>query len=141
MTPLFPGVFKLHSDSQFEYYKVAVDSGVRMLEGATVTACRKYGLEAACTGFSGCVYNDESKCQVVPIEPYCGYNPMRGLSKAICDGNTDSRKCAKLEGVFGYMKGSSEGDYGVVGGDWVAGEEHTSGEGAKTFFAYCAKAR
>ena len=35
MTSLSPGVFKLHSDSQFEYFKVAVDSGlgVRMVEG------------------------------------------------------------------------------------------------------------
>ena len=60
MTPLSPGL-KLHSDSKFDYYKVPVDSGVRMVEGATVTACRKVGMEAACRGPSGCKWNDETK--------------------------------------------------------------------------------
>ena len=60
MTPLSPGL-KLHSDSKFDYYKIPVDSGVRMVEGATSTACRKYGLEAACVGPSGCSLNDETK--------------------------------------------------------------------------------
>ena len=52
---------KLYSDSTFDYYKVQVDAGVTMVEGATVTACRKVGMEAACDGASGCRFNDESK--------------------------------------------------------------------------------
>ena len=60
MTPLSPGL-KLHSDSQFEYLKIPVDSGVTMVEGATSSACRKVGLEAACQGPRGCKYNDETK--------------------------------------------------------------------------------
>ena len=59
---LSPGVpIKLHSDSTFDYYKVAVESGVRMVEGATTTVCRNIGMEATCPGPSGCGYNDESK--------------------------------------------------------------------------------
>ena len=61
MTQMFPGVFKLHSDSGFAYYKIAVDSGVRMVEGATSTACRKMGMESSCLGPRGCRYNDESR--------------------------------------------------------------------------------
>ena len=59
---LSPGVpIKLHSDSTFDHYKVPVDSGVTMVSGATIIACRKVGMEAACLGPSGCKYNDESK--------------------------------------------------------------------------------
>jgi hypothetical protein len=61
MISLSLGVSKLHCDSQFDYFKVVVEPGVRMVEGATVTACTKEGMEAACKGPRGCTYNDESK--------------------------------------------------------------------------------
>ena len=62
MTTFSPGgSTKLHSDSTFDYYKVEVESGVTMVEGATVTACEKAGMTAACYGKSGCRWNDESK--------------------------------------------------------------------------------
>ena len=62
MTSLSPGSIRLlHSDSKFRYFKVAVDSGVTMVKGATSTACKKAGMEAACMGPRGCRYNDESK--------------------------------------------------------------------------------
>ena len=57
---LSAGVSKLHSDSTFNYYKVAVDAGVKMMEDAIATACRKGGMEAVCPGPSGCHFNDET---------------------------------------------------------------------------------
>ena len=61
MPALSAGVSKLHSDSTFNYYKVAVDDGVRMTEDAIATACRKGGMEAVCPGPSGCMYNVETR--------------------------------------------------------------------------------
>ena len=62
MPVLSPGAsIKLHSDSTFDYYKVKVDCGVTMVKGASPTACRAVGMEAACPGPSGCSANDESK--------------------------------------------------------------------------------
>ena len=52
---------KLHSDSTFDYYKVAVDAGVKMMEAAIATACRKGGMEAVCPGPIGCHFNDETR--------------------------------------------------------------------------------
>ena len=57
MPVLCPGAStKLHSDSTFDYYKVAVASGVRMVEATTVT-CRHNGMQAACKGPTGCNAN------------------------------------------------------------------------------------
>ena len=71
---------KLHSDSTFDYYKVEVEAGVKMVEGATSTVCQNVGMKAACMGPSGCRYTDESKCQATPLEAYCSYT-MQGISE------------------------------------------------------------
>ena len=81
MPVLSPGrSTKLHSDSTFDYFKVKVEAGVRMVEGATTTVCEKIGMSAVCQGPSGCNYNDESKCRVTPVSDTCGSN-MGGISK------------------------------------------------------------
>ena len=56
----------LHSDKQFEYYKVTVDKGTKMTEGKVVETCKEAGLEAVCPGPKGCRSNDEAKCVITP---------------------------------------------------------------------------
>lgn len=107
---------------------------------STSTVCEKLGLRAVCRGPSGCSRNDEYMCQVTPLSTTCG-NIMRGISEAICDGETNANKCAKLEGVFQYMKGFDGSDRGVVGGIYVQGSQHTSGDGDKAYYAFCSKAK
>ena len=59
MNVLFPGVY-LYFERSVMYWKIKVGAGVTMEEGATASACRRYGWEAVCPGPSGCTYNDES---------------------------------------------------------------------------------
>ena len=81
MPVLSPGrSIKLHSDSTFDYYKVEVEAGVKMVEGATSIACERLAMRAVCVGPSGCRWNDESKCQVTPVSAKCDY-AMQGISQ------------------------------------------------------------
>ena len=57
---LSPGGSKLYSDANFDYFKIPVEDGVTMVEGATATACREFGFQAVCNAQSGCGWNDES---------------------------------------------------------------------------------
>ena len=56
----------LHSDGEFQYYKVTVDKGTTMTEGKVVTICKGAGLKAVCPGPKGCRSNDEAKCVITP---------------------------------------------------------------------------
>ena len=68
----------LHSDGEFQYYKVTVDKGTKMTTGKVVETCEKAGLKAVCPGDRKCKYTNEAKCAVTPLSTHftrtpCGY--------------------------------------------------------------------
>ena len=71
------------------------------------------------------------------FEHSCG-NPMKGLSKKICNGNNPN-SCPQLDGLFNYMANWKGEELGNVNGDWGAhGKQHTSGDPVD-LYAYCVK--
>merc|ERR1712055_1210412 len=72
----------LLSDAGYEYYKVPVKHGERLVEGKVPETCEAAGLKAVCTGpDDGCKFTDTSKCMVTPLsnDYGCG-RPMYPLS-------------------------------------------------------------
>ena len=67
----------LYSADGYEYYKVPVKSGERLVEGKVAETCRaaEQGLEAVCSGNTDCKYTDTNYCSVTPLSTNCG-NPM-----------------------------------------------------------------
>ena len=65
----------LYSDGDYEYYKVPVKEGVRMVEGAVSDTCQEAGLRAVCPGPGECRYTDTDRCQLTPLSTDCGW-PM-----------------------------------------------------------------
>ena len=57
----------LYTDSQYEYYKVTVAAGTRMISGKVPETCDAAGLRAVCPGSTDCSYNDQSKCDITPL--------------------------------------------------------------------------
>merc|ERR1711953_742854 len=99
-----------------KYLKVKV-SGV-MSSSAIAAACEAAGYKALCSGPGGCQYNDEH-CLVTAESFQCG-NPMLGVSKLVCDGESPN-SCPELEGVYNYMKGWNGGSgCGVEEGRWCS---------------------
>jgi len=135
------GCQKLHSDNEYDYYKVPVSNGTSLLEGTVPYTCEKVGMKAVCSGPEGCNYNNKENCVVTPLSSDCG-NPMMPLSKILCDGKTPSY-CNKFEGVFNYMFNWSNYECGVVDGSWCTHQKYTSGEIKKgrkrIYYGYCAK--
>ena len=75
----------LYTDSQFEYYKITVAKGTRMVEGKVAETCEKagHGLKAVCVADKAhdikCNFNDKTKCVITPLSGWCnggGSNPM-----------------------------------------------------------------
>ena len=75
--PIFLGleIVTLYSDSSFEYYKVQVPPGTRLIEGSVSQTCESVGLKAVCSGHENCVYTDIHMCMVTSLSQDCGY-PM-----------------------------------------------------------------
>ena len=75
----------MHKDNQYEYYKVAVAVGTKMIYGKVSETCESAGMKPVCQGSSsyssrrGCGYDDLAKrphrCFVTPLSNSCG-NPM-----------------------------------------------------------------
>ena len=67
----------LYTDSQFEYYKVKVAKGTRMISGAVTKTCRAACMEAVCTAGGGCWHYNKDMCIVTPLSQShaCSY-PM-----------------------------------------------------------------
>ena len=71
----------LYKDSQFEYYKVTVAEGTRMIAGKVTETCEAAGMEAVCAGGPGrhgCTpillgfpYKKDNKCTITPLETSC----------------------------------------------------------------------
>jgi len=135
------GCQKIHSDNEYDYYKVPVSNGTSLLDGAVSHTCEKVGMKAVCNGPEGCKYDNKENCVVTPLSSDCG-NPMYPLSKILCDGKTP-RLCNIFEGVFHYMFNWSNYECGVVDGIWCHQQKYTSGEMRKgrkrTYYGYCAK--
>ena len=64
----------LHTDVQYEYFKVAVDKGTKMTTGKVSEACKEAGLKAVCPGPRGCKYNTEAHCYVTPLSSDCHWH-------------------------------------------------------------------
>jgi len=128
----------LHSDKDYEYYKVAVAEGSKLKEGKVSETCEQAGMRALCSGPKSCEYTNLAMCTITPLSTDCG-NPMQPLSKIICNG-ANPRSCKALEGVFNYMYkwSGSEAECGAVKGRWCAfGSSYTVGPNA-TYFGLCA---
>ena len=65
----------LYTDSQFEYYKVTVAQGTRMVSGKVTETCRAACMEAVCTAGPGCRYYNKDMCIVTPLSHACNH-PM-----------------------------------------------------------------
>ena len=67
----------LYTDSQFEYYKVTVAKGTRMISGAVTDTCRAACMEAVCvcTAGGGCWHYNKDMCIVTPLSHACNH-PM-----------------------------------------------------------------
>jgi len=126
----------LYSDSDYDYYKVSVHNGSRLLAATIVSTCQAVGMEAVCPGPSSCSYTSR-RCVVTPLSLDCN-NPMYPLSKQLC--GTTPTSCKSTSGLFSYMYSWSGGNAcGAVGSRWCAyGSKYTSG--SPTYFAYCAVA-
>ena len=125
----------LYKDNNgYSYYGMPVANGKRLVEGAVPDTCEAVGMEAVCSGPSGCGYNS-ARCVVTPLSTDC-YSPMRGISMQICNVG-DPRQCSALEGLFNYAANWDGSECGVVGNKWCAkGADYVSGDPI-TYFAYC----
>ena len=79
-TTLPPGSQMMHKDNQYEYYKVTVAQGTRMIEGKVNETCTSAGMKPVCHGPKRTCYADDLAerpfgCYVTPLSDSCG-NPM-----------------------------------------------------------------
>ena len=79
------------------YYKVPAYG--KMTSSNIKNTCEKNGFVNTCVGPSSCTHSG-SGCTITSLTG-CG-NPMRDLSRSICNGNNPNN-CPKLYGVFAYM--------------------------------------
>ena len=122
----------LYANGGYDYYRVPILSGTRLLEGVVADTCKAAGMEAVCAGPSSCKYTS-SRCLVTPLSMDC--SALRPIAGRICHV-VDPRQCKEMDGLFSYMNDYSGGEAGVVGGTWLAqGKSYVSGE--KTYYAYC----
>ena len=66
----------LHSDQGYDYYKVPVADGLRLVEGQVSKTCAEAGLMAVCSGDASCRYTDTAKCLVTPHQSGHCVSPM-----------------------------------------------------------------
>ena len=63
----------LYTDSQYEYYKVTVAKGTRMIKGKVPETCEAAGLRAVCPGSTSCQFTDQTKCDITPLSISSSY--------------------------------------------------------------------
>ena len=68
-------IVQLYADSSFEYYKVRVSNGITLVEGSVAETCKAVGMQAVCSGVSGCKYVDTSMCLMTSLSQDCS-SPM-----------------------------------------------------------------
>jgi len=128
--------YKLYyEENGAKYYGIPVAEGTTLTEGVVADTCDAVGMRAVCAGDSSCKWSS-ARCQVMNFETSdCG-NPMYGLAKKLCGGNTDPRGCPEMNGLFNYMRDWS-GECGVVNGKMcVKGNSYISDE-LTVYYAYC----
>ena len=102
--------------------------------GAVADTCDLAKLGAVCNGPSGCKWNSD-RCIVTPVSSVCGNGNFVELSEIICN-ESDPRNCEQLRGVFGYNKGWSDGECGVMNDTYCAsGKDYVSGD--PVYYAFC----
>ena len=66
----------LYNDTEHnKYFKVRVEPGIYLAEGAVVKTCDDVGMKAVCSGRANCKFTDTTKCLVTPLSRNCK-NPM-----------------------------------------------------------------
>jgi len=136
-TTVSPGAkLLLHTNGDYNYYRVPVTNGVKLLATNVVSTCQTAGMQAMCHGGNGCGYNSAS-CMLTPLSTGCGAS-FYNLATELC-GNNDALSCSALEGLFVYLNNwTDDMAYGIVGGNWSpSGHSYTSGTGGNTYFALC----
>ena len=132
---LFSAKVLLISSDDYNYYKVPVVSGTRLLEGVVPDTCREAGMDAVCPGDASCMHTS-NRCMDTPFSIACSLHTLlQPITQQICNV-TDPRKCQELERLFVYGKDWSGGEAGVVGGSYPAGGK-VQLAGDNDTFAYC----
>ena len=67
----------MHKDNQYEYYKVAVAVGTKMIHGKVLETCESVGMKPVCQGPTRtCSYDDLAntphRCYITPLSISCG---------------------------------------------------------------------
>ena len=57
----------LYTEEGYNYYKVPVADGQRLVEGKVYETCTKAGLRAVCWAHANASYTDTTKCLVTPL--------------------------------------------------------------------------
>ena len=75
-----PNQILLHSDHLFDYYKVKIAPGTRMVQGSVRTTCESAGMKAVCSGPGFCVRYNTAHCVNTPLSEAstCGW-PMSDI--------------------------------------------------------------
>jgi len=127
-----------YEENGAKYYGIPVAEGTTLTEGVVPDTCDAVGMKAVCTGDSSCRYYS-ARCQVVDLEDFtssCG-NPMWGLAKKLCGGNTMPRNCPEMNGLFNYMKDWAGSECGVVNGTWCVSGKNYTPDNPPYYYAYC----
>jgi len=138
LPPLLPGYKLYYEENGAKYYGIPVAEGTTLTEGVVPDTCDAVGMKAVCTGDSSCRYYS-ARCQVVDLEDFtssCG-NPMWGLAKKLCGGNTMPRNCPEMNGLFNYMKDWAGSECGVVNGTWCVSGKNYTPDNPPYYYAYC----
>ena len=61
----------LYTEEGYNYYKVPVADGQRLVEGKVPETCAKAGLRALCSGPEGCSWDDTENCLATPLSTDC----------------------------------------------------------------------
>jgi len=147
-TTINPDNIFLHADLLFDYYKVKIAHGTRMVAGTVRTFCELAGMKAVCTAGPGCSLNT-AHCVNTPLSEAtnCLY-AMEGMSKVLCGRGYTGRgvsQCKQMDRIFSDLPPSKEYaflDCGIVDEKYCAyGPTVTSLDGPKAFYGYCAKGR
>ena len=115
-------ITKLGVFQGWRYYKVPV-IGI-MTSNNVGLACKNANLSTPCPAPTGCLRSDEN-CIATGLDD-CD-NPMREVSKAICNGE-DPTNCPDFDGVYAYDASLQSGSAcGVEEGQWcVHGNNYTN---------------
>ena len=125
----------LFGSDDYNYYKVPVASGTRLIEGVVADTCKEAGLDAVCAGDASCSFTS-NRCMDTPLSIGCNQNTLlQPITEQICNV-TDPRKCHELDRLFLYTNDWVDSEAGVVGPTKPAqGKYYAAGD--NDTFAYC----